>query len=363
MIPSLHASDWNTYRTEELARIRPEVERLGYALDETQVHIGGERSVISSYKLVLLGRRVSDQARVVIKASSHPRGREELKHARACQALLNTIHFAHKVFLSPEELVWEDANDLSISITAFIEQPRTFLERSFEEQFFLALKAFELQESAHATTYGHLRAIRASFGLWDASTYLEKTRSHISDIRRFLPDSITVHGVAERAEQAVQAGQRRIEQYGGFLTHTDFVPHNIRTVEHDIYLLDHSAIRFGNKYDGWARFLNFMVLYHQKLEQALVRYVKENRAPEESESLRLMRIVRYIELIRYYAERVQRTTGALHALDEARILFWTDALEAILAERDLSPTRIKRYQDERDALRSDEEKRRQEQLH
>ncbi len=363
MTTSHNTLDWNTYRAQELQLVHPLLARLGFALEETQIHIGGERSVISGNKLVLLGYRLSDKKRVVIKVSSHPQGKQELRHARTCQRLLNDIHFAHKIFLSPEELVWHEEAGAVISITEFIEQELAFLERPFEEQFFLALKTFEMQESAHATTYEHVRAIQDTFGIWNSSTYIQTFHGYVETICATLKNHPSVQAIVTRAEGVLSEHQEQIVQYLGFLTHTDFVPHNIRVVGRDIYLLDHSAIRFGNKYDGWARFLNFMLLYHRELEQALVTYVHENRTPEESEALRLMRIFRLGELIWYYTKRLEKTSGHLHQLDQARVHFWADVLASVINKTDVPTARIQAYQTERDALRSEEEKRRQQGLH
>ncbi len=363
MSTPLGATAWEAYREQELALITPILARLGFELEDVQVHIGGERAIISGNKLVLLGRRLTDGARVIIKASSHPAGKKELLHARTCQSLLNDIHFAHKIFLSPTELLWHEEANAIIAITEFIEQTQPFLDRSLEEQFFLALKTFEMQESAHAATYEHERMIRGTFGLWTTDTYLKAFHGYYEAVNKLPPEFSEVKAAIQEAEMVLQAHWQRIEQYLGFLTHTDFVPHNIRTVGRDIYLLDHSALRFGNKYDGWARFLNFMLLYHRKLEQALVTYVRDNRSPEESETLRLMRIFRLGELIAYYVNRLPKTAGHLHELDKARVFFWTEALQALLKNEDLSQERIKAYQNERDQLRSEEEKRRQQGLH
>lgn len=363
MTPYIEPNDWKAYCARELVLIKPLLAQLGFALEDTQIHIGGERSVISGNKLVLLGHRIIDQKKVVIKASSHPEGRREISHAHTCRMLLNEIQFAHNIFLSPEELVWHEERNIVVSISAFIEQECSFLERPFKEQFFLALKTFELQESAHATTYEHRRMIRNTFGIWDTSSYLHAFHRQMEETHVSLPSEKRVRETLVQAEMALKAGETYIAQYLGFLTHTDFVPHNVRIVERDVYLLDHSAIRFGNKYDGWARFLNFMLLYHRELERSLVTYIKENRTPEESETLHLMRIFRLGELIWYYARRLQKTTGLLHELDKARVLFWTDVLETFLQKTELPDARIRTYQILRDSLRSEEEKRRQQGLH
>ncbi len=361
MIP--HTASWQEFCKKELAVLQPLLSKLGFALEETQVHLGGERSVISGKKLVLMGYRVTDHARVIIKASTHPEGKKELIHGHTCRALLNQIQFAYTVFLSPEELVWHEEDGCLISISTYIEQTSTFLDRPFKEQFFLALKAFETQESAHATTYEHARAIRGTFGLFDTSDYLAKFTEHCKTILNGLPTHQEISTLLERASSFLQTSQDRIEQYNGFLTHTDFVPHNIRIVDRDIYLLDHSAIHFGNKYEGWARFLNFMLLYHRELEQALITYVEQNRSPEEREALQLMRVYRLAELIAYYVKRLPKTEGDLHALDQARVFFWIDVLRSLLDEKTLPQERITTYQTLRDSLRSDEEKKRQKGLH
>ena len=134
-----------------------------------------------------------------------------------------------------------------------------------------------------------------------------------------------------------------IEQYSGFLTHTDFVPHNIRVVGENIYLLDHSSIRFGNKYEGWARFCNFMALYNPPLEKALVKYVADNRTEEESISLRLMRIYRLGEIIWYYTSALDKSYGNLFALNKKRVELWSKMLENLLSENSLPESFIEDY--------------------
>lgn len=354
---------WQDFCKAELEILQPLLARLGFALDEQQIHLGGERSVISGKKLVLLGYRISDHKPIVIKASTHPDGRKEMEQRHAARVLLDDIKFAYNVFLSPEELVWHDENGCLVSITAFIDQPITFLERPLKEQFFLAMKAFETQESAHATTYEHQKMIRGSFRVYTSDTYLSMLEAYRETILSHFQQRTDLQALLDHVFDTLCSQKSRIEQYCGFLTHTDFVPHNIRVINRDIYLLDHYAIRFANKYEGWARFLNFMLLYHRELEQALLMYVKENRAPEEYETLHLMRLFRLTELVAYYVKRLEKTGGNLHLLDEARVEFWIDALQAQVEHRLLPQTRITEYQQLRDNLRSNEEKRRQERLH
>jgi hypothetical protein len=354
---------WQQYCTQELARVNPLLRHLGFILDEQQVHLGGERAVISGRKLVLLGQRLADKKRVVIKASSSPEGKREMELEHTCRAVLDQIQFTSTAFLSPEELIWHEEDGLLLSITAFLEHDRPFLERPFKEQFFLALKAFEAQESAHATTYEHTRVIRGTFRVFETETYLQQFHTYQETVTEHLPEDPSLHERMRRAEHELTQNRLRLEQYHGFLTHGDFVPHNVRIIGRDIYLLDHYDIRFGNKYDGWARFLNFMLLYHHELEGALLYYLEKNRSAEELEALHLMRIYRLGELVWYYVNRLQKSTGDLQTLDRARVSFWGDALEAALNKTSLPLERIRAYQTLRDSLRSDEEKQRQKGLH
>mgnify|MGYP001570629386 CR=1 FL=1 len=354
---------WEQSCREELTLLRPILAQQGYVLDDKQVHLGGERSVISNRKMVLLGKHIPDQRRVVIKTSRNSDGQGELKREKACREVLNHMRFARDVFLSPELLLWQEKDGFVIAITAFLDQTVSFLERPFREQFFLAMKAFETQEGAHATTFEHGRMIRGIFQVFDPETYVRNFAHFQQTIREDLPEESTIHHHMERAQQRLMKERLRLKQYAGFLTHGDFVPHNIRVVGHDIYLLDHSDMRFGNKYDGWARFLNFMLLYHRELETACVQYVKDNRAPEEREALELMRLYRLGELISYYAQRCQKSSENLQRLDRLRVSFWGDVLGALLQQEPLSEARIETYRKQRDVWRSPEEHERQKGLH
>lgn len=335
---------WEEYVAREQALLLPVLTQLGYTLDENQPHILGERYLTGSggRKLVLLGKDAHGK-KVVIKASSDASGIEEMKRERRSREALERIGFAYQTFLAPQELVWGVYDGLAVLITEFIEQDKPFLERPLKEQFALALKAFKAQESAHATTSSHLRAVRHDF---------EQVQRYVQDTK-----------LSNRAIQFISDNQETIEQYGGFLTHWDFTPQNFRIRNGEIYLLDHSSIRFGNKYEGWARFINFMELYNPPLAQALVQYVRDNRAPEELLSLRLMRVYRLMELIRYYATWLSKTSGDLHALAEARIAFWSEVMRCVLDEKQVPADVVESYKKTRDSLRSEEEKQRQVGLH
>lgn len=357
------AMSWSEYRDIELAKARPLLARHGFILDEQQVHIGGERSVISGRKLVLLGKRAADNRRVVIKISSFADGKKELLLERTCREMLDRIHFAYGVFLTPEPLAWIEEGPTLVAVTAFIEQACSFLERPLKEQFFLTLKAFETQESAHATTHEHERALRGTFKVFTTDTYVERLAMYEKTITEILPEQTGLHSLIKEVLSQFIEHKETIDRYNGFLIHADFVPHNIRIVNHDIYLLDHSDIRLANKYDGWARFLNFMTLYHRELEAYLLAYLNKNRTAEELKSLRVMRLYRLVELVWYYAKRLPSTDGPLKELDGARIIFWGDVLAATLNNETVNEERVRAYQNTRDGLRSEDEKQRQKGLH
>ena len=359
---------WEKYKEKELSGIIPVLSKLGFSLEKEQPHIGGERYLMqavtteSGRKLILLGHRISDGKRVVIKATSDEAGKREIMRERKCREVLHQMNFAYQVFFSPEEILFVEQSGYLISIQAFIEQKRTFLERPTKEQFSLALKSFKAQEGAHATTYRHIRLIRSSFGAMSARDYISAFGGFKKKILA-QPENNILSPILEKSLSFLEDDKETIEQYSGFLTHVDFVPHNIRVAHRNIYLLDHSSLRFGNKYEGWARFLNFMMLYNPGLEKALVQYVRDNRAEEESLSLKLMRIYRLGEIIWYYTGTLEKSSGDLLSLNNLRVKFWGRALEATLGDKTLEDSVINEYKKARDSLRSDEEKKRQISLH
>jgi hypothetical protein len=357
------------YQSKELAQVLPLLERENIVLEEKQPHMQGERFLMqamtttSGKKLILVGRNTRTNARVIIKATSDEQGALEIEHERLCRSMLGKLDFAYDIFHAPRELLYTKRDGLTMSVQEYIEQESPFLDRALKEQFTLALTAFKAQESAHASTYGHLAKVQSTFGEKHASTYIDMFRNFEKSIIEALPKEIPLHNLLKQSEQELVNHADRIERYCGFLTHVDFVPHNFRVVQNTIYLLDNSSLRFGNKHEGWARFINFMTLYNPPLEQALVEYVRLNRANEELESLRLMRLYRLGEIMCYYARLLSQTTGDLHTLNRARVIFWSNVLEAILENKPLSPDILDSYKKTRDSLRSPEEKERQIGLH
>jgi hypothetical protein len=354
---------WELYRDQELKKALPIIEELGFVLEDKQVHIAGERFLSSGQKLVLIGRQKKDNKKVVIKISSHRKQINEIKNERKHRKALSKIIFSYHKFYSPKEVFFTRKNNYYISIVEYIEQEKTFLERSQKEQFFLSLKAFETQEGVHATTYQHVSSINKIFDNLTANDYIKKFQDCQKNIISFFPQDKKTKNILQKAETELKNNQNIINLYKNFLTHWDFVPHNIRIKKNNIYLLDHSSIRFGNKHESWARFINFMLLYNRTLEKNLLFYLEKNRCPEESESLRLMRIFRLSELLSFYTNTLKKAEGNLRLLNQKRFQLWLYVLESLLDNKPISQEILDNYKKDRDQLRSSEEKQRQKKLH
>ncbi len=361
-------TSWHEYCSTEIKALTPILLRHGYKLDTEQQHMLGERYLMQAIttthgkKLILTGGR-GDGTRVIIKATRDADGAREIDHERLCREILKKIDFAGSVFNTPEELLHVREEGFSISVQKFIPQERTFLEHSLEEQFTLARNAFKAQESAHATTAKHRALIGHTFGIRNAKTYLHSFQTFVANITISRPNDNGLRLVLDEALNILSQNEVTIEQYTGFLTHTDFVPHNIRIHGTIIYLLDHSSLTFGNKYEGWARFLNFMTLYNPTLEEMLTNYVRDNRTSEESVSLRMMRIYRLGEIIWYYLQTLDKSEDNLHKLNESRVDFWKNVLSSVVQEKRINQQLIDDYKKVRDSLRSEDEKKRQVGLH
>jgi hypothetical protein len=355
-------ASWDVYVAQEKARALPLIAKLGFVLDDEQVHVGGERYLMSGRKLVLTASRASDGARSIIKVSSSPEGMHEIEKEHAARIILANLKFAHREFLIPPEFAYVKQDGYLISVTEFVEQKIPFVAHSLEEQFFLSLNAFETQEGIHATTFEHAKIVRDAFGVADAQSYLDSFETFMNAALASSPENDELRATLERAQTFLRTNRVTLERYAGFLTHTDFVPHNLRVVERSIYMLDITSIQFGNKYESWARFLNYMVLHNHELESMLAAYIRKNRGEEEYLALRLMRAYKLGFLISFYAGTLLKTTGDLHTLNQTRLRLWTRILSYILDDEPVPETMITEYQTLRSQLRSEEEKRRQKEI-
>ncbi|HVW71642.1 MAG TPA: hypothetical protein VHB93_00635 [Candidatus Paceibacterota bacterium] len=347
--------EWEQYRIDELARATRVLVRRGFVLDDVQPHTQGERFLLSGHKLVLLG--IKGGTRCIIKVSSEELGKKELRYEHECRHTLHNLDFAYRPFFSPDEIAYFEEDGVLVLVTSFIEEEKGFLAHTLAEQFFLALGAFKTQEGVQATTYRHAQTIKDVFGIADAESYLTDFTEYAEAVHS--ANNTEASAAMREADAFLREHRVNIDRYMGFLTHTDFVPHNLRIGSGYIYLLDHTSLRFGNKYESWGRFINYMTLYNPALESALVEYVRRNRSSEEYEALRLMRVYKLGFLIAFYARNAVKTSGDVQELARIRIAFWAKALQAVLADTQLSSEAIDAYKHERDRLRSDEEKDRQ----
>ena len=323
------------------------LEPLGFTLEVEQPHINGERFLMAKDKLVLVAKYRGE--RVIIKISNTPDGQKDIQNEKQARDLLKSISFANKAIHFPEERYWGEKDDYTIWAIEFIEQEKIFVNHTLEEQFFLILKALEEQESFHATTYEHLATVKKIFPIMSAQDYFKE----FSNFRPAL----------EEAQSLLRANKSILDKYSGYLTHTDFVPHNFRIRHREIYMLDCApevrTVHFGNKYEGWARLLNYMIIHNPPLEKLLANYVRSNRGEEEYLSLRLMRVYKIGFLLNFYTKSLEKTEGDLKTLTLERIDFWQEVLAHILKDEAVPITFVDDYKKKRDNLRSDEEKRRE----
>ena len=346
----------------ELPAISTLLGTLGFSLDTLQPYTSGERYLMSGGKLVLAGTEIKSGTKVIIKASRNKDGKKEIESEKRSRDLMKSLSFADKKILIPEELYYGTESEYVFLITRFISQEKVFVAHTIEEQFFIALSAFEAQESFHATTYEHLRAVKDVFPVLSSAEYIKEFVRLKNSILRANPDE-SLLSTLERTEKFLAENGVIIDRYGNYLTHTDFVPHNFRITEHSLFMLDcvpnYATVHFGNKYEGWARFLNYMLIHNPELDKLLSGYIRDTRGENEYMSLRLMRAYKITFLLEFYARALEKTSGDLHALTLARLAYWRGALEAIIEDQPISKEVTDKYVTTRDSLRSEEEKARQ----
>jgi hypothetical protein len=338
------------------------LKKLGFTLEAAQPHISGERFLMAKNKQVLLGKRDSDGLRVAIKVSLNEDGRKDITSEKSARDLLQRVAFADGTILFPKELTFTEVDGYLVWAIEFIEQDKVFVAHTLEEQFFIALKSLEAQEAFHATTYEHLETVKKIFPVLYAQEYFQETTTSRDIIRTKYPN-IELEKTLDEAEKFLRDHKINIDTYSNYLTHTDFVPHNFRLRDGRLYLLDCSpevrTVHFGNKYEGWARFLNYMVIHNPPLDKLLGDYIRKNRGESDYLSLCLMRVYKIIFLLRYYAESLEKTEGDLRELTLKRLNFWHEVLKHILDNSPIPDELVSRYKGERDNLRSEEEKKRQ----
>jgi hypothetical protein len=360
MNKALDKKNWDDFINKELEKLKPVIKDLGFYFLKNQPHIKGERHLMSGEKLVLIGESVKTEKKVIIKIAKKRTFVKEIEKEHKTKTLLNKLKFAYKSFNFPKEIIMAKRSGYTILINEFTEEEKPFLSYSEEEQFFISLKALEAQEGAHATTGSHLREIKKIFGTYNAENY-------INSFEKFRKTGLELNkkNLSNNFKSALiflKNERKTINRYCGFLTHSDFVIHNLRIKNREIYLLDQTSLHFGNKYESWARFLNYMILYNKKLEENLNYYVLHNKANSEYKSLKLMRVYKLGELINYYINTLDKISGNLFTLNNIRIEFWNKILKNILNEEKIKKDIINEYIISRNKLREKEEIIRQKEL-
>lgn len=343
----------NNMPAKKVARARDFLSDLHITLSDEQPHISGERELLSQEKMVLMGEYGGKK--VVIKISDHPNGIKEIRHDKAVRDMIERMSFATDELLQADEVLFLEKDGHTLLVTEYIEQDRIFVDRPIEEQFFIALRAFEAQEGFHMTTYEHNKQVRDVFECYTPETYLSKFAEFTKTITKDHPEH---RELLERAGSFLKENRTVLERYNNHLIHNDFVPHNMRVRGRDLYVLDQTSFWFGNKYEGWARFLNYMVVHNPDLERLLVSHLKTHRKDEYLD-VKLMRIYKLGMLLDYYARILPKTEGNVTTITRLRIALWTTVLSSILADESVAPAVVERYIEERNQLRSDEEKKRQ----
>lgn len=333
----------------------------GFTLSENQPYLSGERFLMAKTRLVLAGTKLGDSTKVVIKISNVESGRNEIRTEKRVRDMLQSSSFAKKTIALPKEIYFSDERDNTILVTEFIEQEKIFVDHTLEEQFFMTLRAFEEQEAFHATTFEHTREIAPIFELFNSKRYQEVFHTFVETLEKEIGNREATR-VITRAEKFLSEHKDVIDRYCNVFTHTDFVPHNFRIRKGILHMLDcgdSMEVHFGNKYEGWARFLNYLYIHNPALEHLLTDYLRTNRDKEEYLSLRLMRIYKAGRLLAYYARSLKDTTGDLHRLTEIRLDFWSKILKCLLDDVAPNEKLALDYRRERNTLRSPEEKERQ----
>jgi len=341
---------------KELNKVTPIIESLGFSIDETQLHIAGERAVLSQEKLVLVGKDKHDK-KVVIKCSAYKSGIDELKKEKKIRDSLVNVSYTDDSIALPEEIYYGSKDGYMLFVTEYISQDKVFVQHDIKEQFFMTLRAFERQEAFHATTHEHMREVKKNSTLMSEKEYSKNINKFYKNVSAYKNSDI--QKLTDEGLDFFNTNKDVINTYAGYLIHEDLVPHNFRIKNNQIYMLDYSSLQHGNKYESWARFLNYMIIHNPELEKMLKNHLKKERGSREYLSLQVMRVYKIFQLMNFYMSLLDRVEDNLLKLTKIRLEFWANIIEHIIKDTDLSSGKLKDYKTKRDSLRSREEKERQ----
>ena len=324
-------------------------------LDDSQPHIGGERALLSPGKLVLMAKTTTNQP-VVVKYSITPAGAKEISQEAKIRRLFEELPFSEQRFLLPRILLHETSHSNNFLVSEFISQTQVLQDYSLEQQFFMSIQSLENQETFHTTTNEHSTYIRDHFEALTTKTYLQSLNDMIAAIIQQRP---TLAPLLTAVQNSFYEHKSIINTFGSYLVHTDFVPHNFRITNNQFYLLDYVSFRIANKYESWARYINFMELHQPVLARLLVSYLQEDRNEHEFTAFWLLRLYRLVFLLNYYCSIFEKTDDDLHVLTEARIVFFCYLLKNIYNKTSIPEELVTNYTKTRDGLRTETEKERQ----
>lgn len=352
-------SDYTEFKQniqDEIKALEPRLEAMGFELLSNQPHISGERTYQSQTRLVLEAIHTETDQKVVIKTSKDPEYKKELRYEKEVRDLLERIDYADQALLSPKELFYIERDDYIFYISEYIEQDKVLGAHTLDEQFFMILPVLESMETFFISTYEMQKGVAKICPIYDYKRYHDLTLQYKESIETLLPEK---KDLFDKALTYFEDHQKEVEMFTGYLLHDDLVPHNMRIQGRKIYMLDHATMRFGNKYDTWARFLNYMTVHGPELKDKLYDYIQKERKREDYLSIQAMRVYKTFMILDYYVGVHNSTEGDIQALALVRMNFWADTLESIIEEKPVPQERIDEYVNARNNLRSKEETERQ----
>jgi hypothetical protein len=362
MKASLSKQEWENWKDLEMKKVSDILEKINISLNKEQIQLSGERFLMSGKKLVLEGFSVNLQKKVIVKYSTDKELIKEILDERNRKDTLEKIKFSYKSINFPKEIYFEKKPEYVLLVTEYIEQETLYVKMSEEDKFFLALKALEAFEGVHSVVGSHQKALNKLNKPFESNDYLKKFEEMYSETKNFLNHESKTVKTLEIAKELLNKNKDLIEKYCNFLTHDDFVPHNMRVKDNDVVVLDHSSLILGNKYESWARFLNFMLIYGLETEKRLSNFVLENRGEEEYFVLRLMRIFKISFLLNFYAKSILKSSDNLQKLQTKRLNWWTEVLEKIISNQNIEKGFVDEHHKFLEELRSEEEKKRHKEI-
>ncbi len=308
--------------------------KLNLKLDQDQPNIKGERFLMSGKKVVLIGEL--DNKRSVIKYSDDASGIAEMISERENKKKFLDLDFIKSKFFFPQELYWHNNGSQALLISEYIDQGVSFITLPNAKQFKLIINLLESLEGVYIITTSHLKQINKFKDIKSVDTYLKEYDSWQGTVKKLRSDDKELITLLATCRAKLIDNYDNIKITSNYLTHTDLVPHNFRIRGDDIYFLDHTSLTFGNKYEAWARMINFMSIYNRELEHNLIEYIRRNRKAGEYEAFKAIRYYKLLQLIEYNSKSYEKSGGDLRSLCNSRIKLFKRILIATLNDSQLS---------------------------